>query len=156
MDDADQRSWRRITELHEYRKFSPTDRQLELYDALLSAPCPPDDDSSGADRLTLLGYGGAMGGGKTRAIAELAMDAALAFPGNNVLVARHHLSDLSSTTMKEFLAHCPTGLILRRQQAPPSSSSSDCPTGPRARPRPSTSAISPTGRVSAPSSTGRC
>ena len=72
----------------------------------------------GADRLTLLGYGGAMGGGKTRAIAELAIDAALAFPGNNVLVARHHLSDLSSTTMKEFFAHCPTGLIDRRQQAP--------------------------------------
>ena len=74
----------------------------------------------GADRLTLLGYGGAMGGGKTRAIAELAIDAALAFPGNNVLVARHHLSDLSSTTMKEFFAQvCPTGLIIkRRQQAP--------------------------------------
>ena len=125
------------------RGFSPTDRQRQLYISLLSAPCPPDNEDSGADRLTLpggdgrnphggdgrnphggadrltlLGYGGAMGGGKTRAIAELAIDAALAFPGNNVLVARHHLSDLSSTTMKEFFAHCPTGLIDRRQQAP--------------------------------------
>ena len=116
-----------LAALHSDRGFSPTERQRTLYTSLLSAPCPPDDDdsgadrltlSSGADRLTLLGYGGAMGGGKTRAIAELAMDAALAFPGNNVLVARHHLSDLSSTTMKEFFAHCPTGLILRRQQAP--------------------------------------
>jgi len=116
-----------LATLHPLRGFSPTDRQYELYDALLSAPCPPDNEDSGADRitlpggsdrLTLLGYGGAMGGGKTRAIAELAIDAALAFPGNNVLVARHHLSDLSSTTMKEFFAHCPTGLIDRRQQAP--------------------------------------
>lgn len=95
--------------LQRLRHFSPTSRQRELYNALDKAPSPG---------LCLLGYGGAMGGGKTRAIAELAIDAALAFPGNNVLVARHHLSDLSSTTMKEFLAHCPTGLILRRQQAP--------------------------------------
>ncbi len=34
-----------------------------------------------------------MGGGKTRAIVELALDAALAYPNNNVLVARHHLSE---------------------------------------------------------------
>ena len=94
---------------HQDRGFFPTERQQELFLALSRAPSPG---------LCLLGYGGAMGGGKTRAIAELAIDAALAFPGNNVLVARHHLSDLSSTTMKEFFAHCPTGLIKRRQQAP--------------------------------------
>ena len=34
-----------------------------------------------------------MGGGKTRAIVELALDAALAYPNNNVLVARQHLSE---------------------------------------------------------------
>ena len=104
--------------LHSGRDFSPTDRQRQLYQALLSAPCPPPDQNPGPDRLTLLGYGGAMGGGKTRAIAELALDAALAFPGNNVLVARHHLSDLSATTMKEFFQVCPPELIQRRQQAP--------------------------------------
>ncbi len=113
--------------LHERRGFFPTDRQRELFDALLSAPYPaPDADldadrltvPDGRDRLTLLGYGGAMGGGKTRAIAELAIDAACAFPGNNVLVARHHLSDLSATTMKEFFQVCPPDLIQRRQQAP--------------------------------------
>ena len=109
---------------HGDRRFFPTERQRDLYRKLLSAPYPESDaeqdghHSSVSDSLTLLGYGGAMGGGKTRAIAELAIDAALAFPGNNVLVARHHLSDLSSTTMKEFFAHCPTGLIVRRQQAP--------------------------------------
>ena len=59
-----------------------------------------------------------MGGGKTRAIVELAIDAALAHPGNNVLVARHHLSDLSATTMKEFFLACPPEFIERRQQTP--------------------------------------
>ncbi len=109
---------RRISGFHRRREFVPTERQQELYDALLSGPCPADDEDIGGDSLTLLGYGGAMGGGKTRAIAELAIDAALAFPGNNVLVARHHLSDLSSTTMKEFFQVCPPEMIERRQQAP--------------------------------------
>ncbi len=119
MGDVDDKriDWR-ITGFQNYREFVPTERQRQLYDALLSGPCPGDDEDVGADSLTLLGYGGAMGGGKTRAIAELAIDAALAFPGNNVLVARHHLSDLSSTTMKEFFAVCPPEMIERRQQAP--------------------------------------
>ena len=121
MDDlTESRTGRRISGFHKHREFAPTERQRELYQELFSAPCPPDDDEFGADRLTLLGYGGAMGGGKTRAIAELAIDAALAFPGNNILVARHHLSDLSSTTMKEFFQVCPPHLIQRRQQAPTS------------------------------------
>ena len=111
---------------HSERRFFPTERQRELFQQLLSAPysktdADQDGEQSGvSDRLTLLGYGGAMGGGKTRAIAELAIDAALAFPGNNILVARHHLSDLSSTTMKEFFQVCPPHLIQRRQQAPTS------------------------------------
>ncbi len=41
--------------LHRARRFFPTARQRELYEALLSAPCPPDDPNAGADRLTLLG-----------------------------------------------------------------------------------------------------
>ena len=99
----------RADALHQQRGFFPTERQQDVFLALSRAPSPG---------LALLGYGGAMGGGKTRAIAELALDAACAFPGNNVLVARHHLSDLSATTMKEFFAHCPPQLIQRRQQAP--------------------------------------
>ncbi len=58
-----------LATLHPLRGFSPTDRQQELYDALLSAPCPPDDDDSGADRINLPT-------GKKRAIAELVIDAA--------------------------------------------------------------------------------
>ena len=42
-----------LATLHPLRGFSPTDRQYELYDALLSAPCPPNDHDSGADRLSL-------------------------------------------------------------------------------------------------------
>ena len=109
-----------LAALHRDRRFFPTERQRQLYQALFSAPCPAPDADPDADRLTLLGYGGAMGGGKTRAIVELALDAALAHPGNNILVARHHLSDLSATTMKEFFQACPTEFIHRRQQAPTS------------------------------------
>ena len=95
--------------LHRDRSFFPTARQRELLNDLTSAPNPG---------LALLGYGGAMGGGKTRAIVELALDAALAYPNNNVLVARQHYSDLSATTMREFFAACPPELIRRRQQSP--------------------------------------
>ncbi len=62
------RTLRRLADLRAGRGFRPTERQHELYEALIDAPDPG---------LTLLGYGGAMGGGKTRAIAELAIDAAL-------------------------------------------------------------------------------
>ena len=120
IDIEEKRIERRITFAQGHREFVPTDRQQELYDALLSAPCPPEGDYVGSDRLTLLGYGGAMGGGKTRAIAELAIDAALAFPGNNILLARRNLSDLSTTTMKEFFQVCPSDFIHRRQQTPTS------------------------------------
>ena len=41
--------------LHDDRGFSPIDRQRTLYKSLLSGPCPPDDQYSGADRLTLPG-----------------------------------------------------------------------------------------------------
>ena len=59
-----------------------------------------------------------MGGGKTKAIVELAIDAALAFPGNNVLVARQHYTDMSATTMKEFYAACPPEFLRQRVSAP--------------------------------------
>ena len=95
--------------LHLDRDFFPTNRQRALYKALNRAPNPG---------LAMLGYGGAMGGGKTRAIVELALDAALMYPGNNILVARHFFTDLSSTTMQEFFAACPERFIVRRQQSP--------------------------------------
>lgn len=42
-----------LATLHRLRGFSPTARQPTLFDALLGAPCPPNDQDSGADRLTL-------------------------------------------------------------------------------------------------------
>ena len=65
--------------LHGERRFFPTARQRQLCEAILSAPYPENlhqrdgeqapvslfPDSVG-DSLTLLGYGGAMGGGKGR------------------------------------------------------------------------------------------
>ncbi len=95
--------------LHRLRFFSPTERQQELYEEIFDAS---------PDSLTLLGYGGAMGGGKTRAVVELAIDAALAFPGNNILVARQHFTDLSGTTMKAFYNACPDEYIRSTQSAP--------------------------------------
>ena len=95
--------------LHRARRFLPTERQNQLFRAIADAPNPG---------LALLGYGGAMGGGKTRAIVELAIDAALAFPGNNILVARQHFTDLFATTMREFFEACPENYMRRRVTNP--------------------------------------
>ena len=82
-----------VHKLHHDRDFFPTERQRDLYRALSAVPNPG---------LALVGYGGAMGGGKTRALAELALDAACLYPGNNILLARDAFTDLYTTTMREF------------------------------------------------------
>ena len=92
------------------QRFTPTERQLAVYDALRQTPI---------GGMTLVGYGGAMGGGKTRAIAELAIDTALAFPGTNILIARQHYSNLQTTTMREFFECLPERLIVERQRSSP-------------------------------------
>ena len=108
-NSADPRVRKALKALHQLRFFSPTERQQQLYEEIFNAP---------SDSLTLLGYGGAMGGGKTRAIVELAIDAALAYPGNDILVARQHFTDLSGTTMKAFHDACPDEYIRSSQTAP--------------------------------------
>ena len=92
------------------RHFRPTERQLAVYEALRGTP---------ASGLTLVGYGGAMGGGKTRAVAELAIDTALSFPGTNILVARQHYSNLQTTTMREFFDCLPQRLVVERHRSSP-------------------------------------
>lgn len=92
------------------RHFRPTERQLAVYEALRGTP---------ANGLTLVGYGGAMGGGKTRAVAELAIDTALSFPGTNILVARQHYSNLQTTTMREFFDCLPQRLVVERHRSSP-------------------------------------
>ncbi len=119
----------RLRHAHQHRRFFPTDRQRELYRALVDAA--PQPDAPQASGLSLVGYGGAMGGGKTRALVELAIDAALLFPGNNILVARHNFTDLATTTMADFFRYCPPGLISKRRQSPTHSVEIAAPDQPR-------------------------
>ena len=105
-----------LDNIHDDRRFFPTDRQRELFSALANAV--PDHPAPTAGGLSLVGYGGAMGGGKTRALVELAIDAALLFPGNNILLARDAFTDLATTTMAEFFHYCPPRLIRKRRQSP--------------------------------------
>jgi hypothetical protein len=64
--------------------------------------------------MALIGYGGAAGGGKTRALVELAIDLATDYPGNKILIGRKDLKDLKTTTMEQFDMHCPHPLIAGR------------------------------------------
>lgn len=64
--------------------------------------------------LALIGYGGAAGGGKTRGIVELCIDLAEDNPGAKILVGRKDYSDLRTTTMEQFDLHCPTSLIVQK------------------------------------------
>ena len=89
--------------------FIPTPRQRQVWDTVRAAP---------PGSLSLIGYGGAAGGGKTRAEAEFALDYALTYPGVRVLVARRDLVDLRSTTLLSFDEHAPAALISRRTDSP--------------------------------------
>lgn len=113
--------WGQIEAFQAVRLFAPTERQLELYRAVCGTPEPG---------LALVGYGGAMGGGKTRALVELAIDAALLFPGTNILIGREHYTDLASTTMAEFDRYCPTDVLVARRQSPMHSASLRMPSWP--------------------------
>lgn len=95
----------------EHAPFNPTLRQAELWQHM---------ESSAAEQGTvLIGYGGAMGGGKTRALVQLALDTALDFPGTRILIARLRYTDLRSTTMSEFFEQCPERIIAERQRSRP-------------------------------------
>ncbi len=89
--------------------FTPTPTQDQVWAAIEQA----DPGST-----TIIGFGGAVGGGKTRALAELAIDLALDHPGNRILVGRKDLVDLRTTTLEEFDACCPKALIVRRAESP--------------------------------------
>lgn len=66
------------------------------------------------------GYGGAMGGGKSRAMAEAVFDYALDYPGMTALIARDtHTSIITSTkkTMIEQVIPKDSGIIARAKQS---------------------------------------
>lgn len=90
-------------------EFVPTDTQQRVWDIIADAP-----DGS----LSLIGYGGALGGGKTRTLAEVAIDLCIDFPGNRVLVGRKDLVDLRTTTLEEFDRVCPPEIIIKAVNSP--------------------------------------
>lgn len=89
--------------------FTPTAPQARIWDVIAEAP---------PDSMPIIGYGGAVGGGKTRSLAELAIDLALDFPGNRILVGRRDLVDLRTTTLEEFDRVCPAPIISRKADSP--------------------------------------
>lgn len=64
--------------------------------------------------LTILGFGGAVGGGKSFYIARSILSLAMAYPGGRFLVARQEFNKLKTTTMEEFERVCPPSMIVRR------------------------------------------
>ena len=88
--------------------FTPTEKQSLVWDIIADAP-----DGS----LSVIGYGGAVGGGKTRTLAELAIDLLIDFPGNRILIGRKDLKDLKTTTLEEFDMVCPPELIIGKNQS---------------------------------------
>ena len=89
-------------------QFVPTLTQGRVWDVVGEAP---------AGSLSLIGYGGALGGGKSRTICELGIDLSLEFPGNRILIGRKDFADLRTTTMEEFYRVCPRELIVKRNDS---------------------------------------
>jgi len=82
----------------QYVEPTLTPKQQKVWDIVKNAPF---------DRTTIIGYGGALGGGEMEMIAFLALRLAIDFPGNLILVARKDFTDLHDTTMKLFDEICP-------------------------------------------------
>lgn len=90
-------------------EFEPTDTQQKVWDIIADAP-----DGS----FSLIGYGGALGGGKTRTLAEIAIDLLIDFPGNRGLIGRKDLVDLRTTTLEEFDRCCPPEIVVKSVNSP--------------------------------------
>ena len=90
--------------------FRPNPKQRAIYEAIAKAE---------RGSLTLIGYGGAAGGGKTYLLAQLALDYALTYPGVAVMVGRKDLVDMrgSGQALETFdLVAGP--LVVRRSDSP--------------------------------------
>lgn len=82
----------------------PQPKQLRVWDIVREAA---------PDSLSAIGYGGAVGGGKTWTLAAMAQQLALTYPGNRILIARKDLVDLRTTTLEEVLKITPAELWQR-------------------------------------------
>lgn len=65
---------------------------------------------------TLVGYGGALGGGKTFLLAILAIYFSIYFPGNRIVVGRAVFAKLKTTTMEEFYKWLPPSFIHKKNE----------------------------------------
>ncbi len=63
-----------------------------------------------ASAADIRGYGGAMGGGKSRTMCEAALDLALDFPGIQIVMARHEHTAIIETTKKTMQRYVLAGL----------------------------------------------
>lgn len=65
-------------------------------------PLPPQQ-AFRSSRALIRGYGGAMGGGKSRAICEEAFDLAIEYPGIKILICRQRHTSIIETTKKTMI-----------------------------------------------------
>jgi hypothetical protein len=79
-------------------------KQKEAYRHIITQP---------QDTYLLLGYGGAMGGGKSFLIARTIVDLLFAFPGISILLCRKELTALKSSTMQELWKALPPGMYTK-------------------------------------------
>lgn len=82
-------------------------KQLEAYRVVLEAE---------QGSYLLLGYGGAVGGGKSFLIGRMLNDMLLGYPGISILLCRQQLTTLKETTLKEFFRQLNPALISRKNE----------------------------------------
>lgn len=92
---------------HVYR---PTPKQAEVFSLIAEAP---------EGSLTLIGYGGAAGGGKSNLLANLAIEIGRQCPGSRTLVGRQDMVDLETTTEAEFDGAMPPQFQVKRYNSSP-------------------------------------
>lgn len=68
---------------------------------------------------TAIGFGGAVGGGKTNLLVRIAYELSILYPGNRGLVGRDEFNKLETTTLEMFDEMVPPDLVIRRTNAPP-------------------------------------
>lgn len=64
----------------------------------------------------LLGYGGALGGGKSALIGRAINDLALGYPGISILLCRQELTTLKETTLRELFRQLNPALISKKNE----------------------------------------
>lgn len=88
------------TEVQEFPVLLP--RQQEAYDKVVQTK--PGD-------FLMLGYGGAMGGGKSIFLSSLASQLLISYPGTRILLCRDTLKSLKDSVLIDFLSILPRQLI---------------------------------------------